>query len=420
MKRNKRTVGAVAGLVVLLVTLSTAACRGQARTSADLQRMADEMMPRVEALSGLPAKKPVQLELQDRAAMRRYVEGKLAEEWPADELAGVKATYAALGLIPESLDLQKLLLDLYTEQVVGYYDPGSKALYLVKGAPAGDVRTVLAHELVHALQDQHADLDSLVSRRRGNDRQSAAQAALEGHATLVMFAQAIEKQLGKPLRPEQLPDMGAQLAPTLEAQNAQFPVFQNAPRVIRETLLFPYVGGAAYAQSLWRGANPDGQTAEPRFPAPLAEHLPLSTEQVLHPDRAHDLPTELQLEATAAGWRTLYENTLGELETGIVLKEHLGAGAERAAAGWDGDRYRLLEAPGGGRALVWYSVWDDAASADRFADAYRRVLEHRTGRQGRVERFEVDGRPVVRVIDADTAVELSQLPIPALVRMVEG
>src|SRR5690606_1294328 len=148
--------------------------------------------------------------------------------------------------------------------------------------------------------------------------------------------------------------------------------------------------------------------------APLGPLLPQSTEQVMQPRErfieARDEPTELALDAAngaggAGDWRLLYENTLGALETEILLTEHLGAGAERAAQGWDGDRYRLLEAPGGGRALAWYSVWDDADAADAFAAAYRRVLERRAGtRHGRVERLEVEGRPVVLVVDAERAV----------------
>src|SRR5690606_21489386 len=105
-----------------------------------------------------------------------YVEAQLTDEMPPEELEGVHATYALLGLIPDTLDLRALLLDLYTEQIVGYYDPETKTLYAVEGVQREALRPVLAHELVHALQDQHANLDSLISRERGNDRQVAAQA----------------------------------------------------------------------------------------------------------------------------------------------------------------------------------------------------------------------------------------------------
>ncbi|HEY8470422.1 MAG TPA: hypothetical protein VIL18_12300 [Longimicrobiales bacterium] len=411
---------------LLAVPLVAAACRGQDREAAEEARLrasVDDLLPRIEALAGLEARGPVRLALRDRAELREYVAARIEEELPPAELEGVEGAYRALGLVPDTLDLRALLLDLLTEQVIGYYDPATETLYVVAGVPREALEPVLAHELVHALQDQHVDLDSLVARERGNDRQTAAQAAIEGHATLVMMALIAERQAGQPVSPSMLPDLGRQLRPALEAENEQFPVFRSAPRILRETLLFPYLGGASFVQSLWRAAGAE------QTPAPLDTLLPQSTEQVLHPDerfiRVRDEPTEIRLGESAsgsgAGWRTVYENTLGELETSILLGEHLGSGAEQAARGWDGDRYRLLEGPSGGRALVWYSVWDGAAAADRFADAYRRVLERRAERRhGRVERLEVQGRPVVRVVDVERGVPLDSIPVPPLVALPES
>lgn len=410
---------------LLVLPLLAAACRGQgrARDEERLRASIDDLLPRVEALSGLEARAPVRMAMRDRAELREYVAARMEEELPPAELEGIEGAYRAFGLLPDTLDLHALMLDLLTEQVLGYYDPATETLYLVSGVPRDALEPVLVHELVHALQDQHVDLDSLVARERGNDRQTAAQAALEGHATLVMVALLAERQARRPVSPDMLPDLKRELGPALEAENEQFPVFRSAPRILRETMLFPYLEGAAFVQALWR-ADPSGGR-----PAPLGPLLPQSTEQVMHPRErfieARDEPTELTLGAGDGGggggdWRLVYENTLGELETGILLSEHLGAGAERAAQGWDGDRYRLLEAPGGGRALVWYSVWDDAGAAEAFAAAYRRILEVRAGtRHGRVERLEVEGRPVVRVVDAERAVELESVPVPVVVGLSE-
>ena len=204
----------------------------------------------------------------------------MTEELPDSVLAGVKATYVALGLIPADFDLKKILLDLYAEQVVGYYDPATKALYVITGADPTQLRPVLVHELVHALQDQHVNLDSLIAHERGNDHQTAAQAAIEGHATMVMVAYMAEEQTHSPVNLQTLPDIGEQMRPTLEAQNSQFPVFQKAPRILRETLVFPYVSGASFVQKLWLRPLRTG-FGDP-FPAPLGERMPESTEQVMH------------------------------------------------------------------------------------------------------------------------------------------
>ncbi len=397
-----------------------AACSGDRKTESSprasgLDQLVDSVMPRLQVLAGLPKRGDIQMQLQGRDSLRKYLEVRMNEELPAVELEGIRATYVTLGLLPAELDLQRLLLDLYTEQVVGYYDPVSKKLFVVEDAQPDLLRPTVVHELVHALQDQHTNLDSLISRERGNDRQTAAQAAIEGHATMVMVAFMAEQQAHSPLDPRTLPDIGAAIRPSMEQQNSQFPIFRTAPRILRETLLFPYVSGAGFVQKLWVRPLETG-FGEP-YPAPLGERLPQSTEQIMHPESrflvSRDEPTDLAIEPGAG--RTTRENTLGELETAIWLSEHLGEDAARFAQGWDGDRYRLLagstDAAGSHPVLVWYSVWDDEAAANAFADAARRIAQKR-GRASRVERISLNEQPVVRVIDADPGTDLAAIKVP--------
>jgi hypothetical protein len=389
--------------VILMLGLAASACRGQGVDPA-LTAAVDSILPKLEVLSGLKKLRPVTLSEQTRDQLRVYVEQRLAEEMPPAELEGIRKTYVALGLIPDSLNIKALLLDLYQEQVAGYYDPTTDKFFLVKGTPVAMLRPVLAHELVHALQDQHVDLDSLIARDRGNDRQSAAQAAIEGQATLVMFAFLAQEAAGKSIAPDDMPDVSAQLAPALNAQNSQFPVFRRAPRIIRETMVFPYVGGASLVQKLWAAHAAQG------FVAPLGALLPQSTEQVLHPAEKfvtmRDDPTELRF---ASGANIAYENTLGELELGILLSEHLGNNA--AASGWDGDRYQLLA----NGVLQWVLVWDDSASADRFAEAYKEIgVKRRNTRSVRVERVLVEGRPAVNITDAPSGLVADRAKAPAV------
>jgi len=376
---------------------------------ATLDAMVDSVMPRLTTVAGLEQRGPVQVRTQGRDSLRVYLERRMASEIPPEELEAIRQVYVALGLLPADLDLKRLLMDLYTEQVVGYYDPDQKTLFIVEGAQAEEVYPVLVHELVHAIQDQHVNLDSLISGDRGNDRQTAAQAAIEGHATLVMFTLLAEQASGSPVDPRALPDIGEQIRIGMEADNASLPVFRSAPRILRETMLFPYAGGASFVHQLWLRPLVTGFGTP--YPAPLGERLPHSTEQVLHPQSRFlvekDEPTELRFDGDTTG--VIYENTLGELEMRILLQEHLGNDA--AAAGWDGDRFRLLETQGR-RALVWFSVWDDGGAADRFADAYRQIARRRTDRSINVQRFELDGRPAVRVIDADTGVDPAAVAVP--------
>ncbi|MEX0892585.1 MAG: hypothetical protein WEB88_10480 [Gemmatimonadota bacterium] len=423
-------------LVLLVLPLAHAGCGGDAEESgypggappsgagrveaadpADpAVALADSLVPRLEVLAGLPARGPLRLARRSRADLRRFVADRLEEEMPPERAGSLRDLYALLGVLPDTLDLRRLLLDLYTEQVAGYYDPQVDTLFLVQGMAAEQLDGILAHELVHALQDQHAPLDSLIHRDRGNDRQTAAQAALEGHATMVMLALSAERLTGRALDAARLPDPATELAGALAAQNAAFPVFAGAPPFIQRTLLFPYLQGASFVRHLWQAAGAEGA-----WPAPLGADLPVSTEQVLHPAEAftagRDTPTELGVTMPGGSWRVRYEGTLGQFETMLVLEE---SGTEGGAVGWDGDRVLLLEDAGGSTALLWLSVWDDVAAADRFAAAAERVAAARADRVGVVARFEVEARPAVRVMLAPAGVALEGVPLPATIRLHTG
>lgn len=383
-----------------------AAQAGDGDTADPLAALVDSLLPVLEALSGLEAVAPVRVAERSSDQVRAFVEHRLAEDYPPDVVDGIRDTYAMLGLLPDTLQLEALLAELYAEQIVGYYDPDSTTLYVIEGVPRDALRPVLAHELVHALQDQHIALDSLISLERGNDRQMAAQAAIEGHATLVMLAFLAGEATGGPVDPATLPDPSAQIRAGLDA-SAAYPVFQSAPALLREVLIFPYAEGASFAWRVW-AARPAG--ARPAFP----EILPRSTEQVLAPGERFiattDEPTDVTFTDGAEGHRVAYENTFGAFETGLFLQ--LGGAERSAATGWDGDRYRLVEDGQGRRVLVWWSVWDDAASADAFAAAARVALRTST-RPVDVRRSDA-GMPAVLVRVGAAGMAPADLPASTL------
>lgn len=398
-----------------ILALALAACAdGTPRQGGEapdpLAALVDSLLPRLERLAGLEARAPVTVAVRSPAQVRAFVEHRLREDYPPETVTGIRDAYALLGLVPDTLDLQRLLADLYAEQIVGYYDPDSTTLYVTEGVPADALRPVLAHELVHALQDQHIALDSLIAPERGNDRQLAAQAAIEGHATLVMLAFLAGETQGVEVEPAMLPDPAAQIRAGLDGA-AAYPVFQSAPRLLREILVFPYADGASFAWSVW-AAVPVAERP------PLIELIPASTEQVLAPATRFtgtpDMPTDVAFETGADGWRTVYENTFGALETGLFLELH---GAPRGAAtGWDGDRYRVLADAADRRALVWWSVWDDGASADAFAAAARQAL---AGRPHQVSRADA-GRPAVLIRIGDAGAGGAAIPAGTLHCMQDG
>ena len=340
----------------LVLLLLVAACRERARDvqrQAELDQAVDQMMPAVARATGLAFKHHPVLLRRSRSQVRDYVIHKFDADLTPAELVGVQAAYRLFGLLPDSIDLRKTMVDLMTEQVAGYYDPDSNALFVPTDIDPAQARIVVSHELVHALQHQYVNLDSLVQQPAHNDRRSAAEAVLEGQATLAQILVLMPEQ-----RVESLPNFWT-LRNALGEQQAQMSIFAHAPLWLRESLIFPYLAGAEFIRTFDR-LHPGKQ--------PFGTLMPTSTEQILHPDRyeAGDRPRPVTF-VTPAADTVRYENDLGEFETRLLLEQFLGdeAGATALATGWDGDRYQVLGA--GDEALVWYSFWDTAAIADRFA-----------------------------------------------------
>ena len=350
----------------------------------ELAALAGALLPDLARRAGMELREPVRLERRSRPELIRYLESKLDEELPASEADAIVEAYALLGLVQPGLDLRAMLLGLYTEQVAGFYEPDSTALFVMDDQADTDLEGLLVHELVHAVQDQTADLDALTDPDLGSDRAAAAQAAIEGHATLVMFEYVAEQQFGSPVDLSQVPGFGALLRQSLAGVQGQFPALAGAPRILQETLIFPYVEGAVFLQKIW---------AQGERVVPFGENLPLSTEQILS---GPDNPAPVELSLTVERGAVVHDDVLGRLELGVLLEEHVGPEAGRLAEGWDGDRYALVEGEGGNRHLVLYTVWDTAASRDAFVDALGGALD-RFGGEARLERVEALGRPASRL-----------------------
>lgn len=384
--------------IVLAGAALAGACRERAEAvqgEAALRRLVMQRVPAVERATGLTFKHDPAVGLRGRTAMRAYVLHKLDEEYPEAELRGLERAYRLFGLLPESLDLRETMVALLTEQVAGYYDPDSSTLYV--GADLGGmdslvIRTTVSHELVHALQDQYLNLDSIMRIKRQNDRTLAAQAVLEGQATLAQTLVMMPEQ-----RAERLPSFW-ETRSVLRQQQKLMPQFARAPLWLRETLIFPYLGGADFIR--WYMTQYPGHQ-------PFGAAMPVSTEQVLHPEHyaSDDRPADLHFTDAPDG--VAYEDGLGEFEIRVLFMQLLQdtneVQAPELADGWGADRYRVY-GRNAAAALVWYSVWDNAREADEFLAglerAWRRRAVSTTGRRSDIRRLDIDGAPGVRLIDA--------------------
>lgn len=374
-------------LVLAMSAVMSAACTSRAQeagslvrsTDPELRRLADALIGDLAERSGLELKGPVVLERRSRSQLVHYLEVKLDEELPVDEAEAMTHAYALFGLVPPATDLRRLLLDLYTEQVAGFYDPDSTALFVLDDQPPQLVEGLLIHELVHALQDQSADLSAITADSLGNDRRLAAQSAIEGHATLVMLDYLAERMSGQRLDLTSLPDFAGPALQQAVSGMAQYPSLAGAPAVIQQELLFPYIGGTQYVLDLWRTS---GRVA------PFGDRLPMSTEQVMT-QVLSDAP--LRIELGVQGGTVVWEENLGRMEVGVLLEAHLGGGSGELSSGWGGDRYALVDRDGT-LGLAWLSIWDDDASRDRFVSRLSaRLLSF--AQPATLEAKEVDGRP---------------------------
>jgi hypothetical protein len=376
---------------LLVIALLGAACRGAApQTSANdaaLARMVDSLRTPVERAVGLVFTSTPRSAMRTKEQVRGYLIRKLDEELPPDRLRGLETTYRLFGLLPDTLQLRALLLDLLSEQVAGFYDPDSATLFGVEGSDPDRLRLVLAHEMIHALQGQHLRLDSILDDRRNNDRLTAAQSILEGQATLASL-----EVLTPGMNVTENPQFWELYRDQVQQAQTSMPVFRSAPLILRESLIFPYLQGAEFMH--WWAQSPFRDTL------PYGRRMPQSTEQIIHPERyaRNDLPVELVYPAASD---VVYEDVLGENEIRVVLAHLAGSDEVQTVVpiGWGGDRYRLYRSSGG-PALVWYVVWDDAASAGRFLRSAGAGLRHTPRRQYRaaLDSLDVDGRTATRYV----------------------
>lgn len=381
-------------LLVVALLAAGAGCRGRtpaaASAGASLPALVDSLIPAVQTAVGLQFTSTPASALISRAEVSRYLAGQLERELPKPRREGLVAAYKLLGLLPDSLDLEKLILQLYSEQVAGYYDFDTKTLYGVEGADPMQLRLVMAHELVHALQGQHMPLDAMMrDSTLDNDRKTARQAVLEGQATLASIMvltpgrNLVDDASFWELYREQI----------AEAQN-KLPAFKAAPAALKSGLIFPYLNGAEFMRWWLQTRGRDSM--------PFGAAMPQSTEQILAPDRLArgDVPLMVRFGSAPMPGEELLQDVLGELEFRTLADERTGTRyLERPLPiGWGGDRYRVWRTPAG-PAMELVVVWDDGRGAARFAPVMAALGKPtQAGVTGVVQSSVVDGRPVSRVL----------------------
>src|SRR5262249_5059823 len=263
------------------------------------------------------------------------------------------------------------MVDLLTEQIAGLYDPKAHEFYVADWIPIADQRMVMAHELTHALEDQHFQIEAWVKAARPNDdAELARESVLEGSAMAAMVDYLLQGT-GRSLK--DLPDIDpSMLIGDLEST----PELKKAPPFLKDALLFPYLDGLNFSAAVLKPAGWSALSGV--FSKP-----PVSTQQILHPElyRAGKVPASVALPAMEAtlgqDWAKLEENAMGEVGWNEVLKQFLGeAKATSTSTAWDGDRYLVYEQKKTKRLLLVTRLrLASEEQTNHFFELYSEVLE---------------------------------------------
>ncbi|GEM_PF-1688995 len=389
------------------------------------RKMAAEIMASVSKLRGLRIKRKLAVGVYNKAQLSAFVRKELTHGKAGLRLDHTGSALSLLGMAPPGYSLRQGIVDLLEEQVAGLYDPGTRQLRLMQrliatepvnpirkmllGDPQEETRVVMAHEIVHALQDQHFNLKKLGKDRPHNtDLEVAISSLVEGDATAAMVAWAMEQRGSGSV--DQLFASGETMGVLFKfimkiARVGLLPdtaSLARSPRWLQDRLTVPYVDGLQMCMVVGKRhafAAVDGLFRRP----------PLSSEQVLHPRKLlRQLPDHPILvsppnvaAALGKGGKRLWHDVLGELGAraffGEFLDEHA---AEDAAAGWGGDRW-VLYGKGKQRALVWVSTWDSDRDADEAWSAVQKWANgaNRTARRKGRSLVALSGWPPKRTLD---------------------
>jgi hypothetical protein len=358
--------------------------------------LVDELIKFSSDESGLPIKSTVKRQLTTRNAVESYIREKFEDDEGAKRLQKDEIVLKKFGLLDHDFNLKPFLLALLKEQVEAYYDAKTKTVNLLDWVDIDEQKPVLAHELTHALQDQHVDLDKWndqtpdnVSTNSSEDTDhlakdeldTARDAVVEGQATAVMM-DYILKPMGKSLVKD--PEVMEAIKGNMSGADSS-PVLARAPILLSESLLFPYREGLSFEQDLWMD---QGQTAA--FAGAL-DHPPTSSWEIINPREFehHGIPAIPLLPNIHPLVDTTYKpydiGQMGQLDLHILAEIFGGDAAARdLTPAWNGGMYwagqrkdattPAAQASTASLALFYLAVWKNNASAKAFADLYAKEL----------------------------------------------
>ncbi len=358
------------------------------------KRAFEKLLP---GMRKIPFRNEVKRDVTARDDLQAMLIKEIDQEMTPGEFHANELGMKALGLLPHDVDLKAVMVKVYSEEIAAFYDTKTKTMHMIKepeakakkpptfmerlmgktgGFDKDENKTVIAHEMTHALADQNFDIDAMQALAKHDDDRSLALSALvEGEATLTMIGAQMNDWDGSAIQEfpaANLDRIFSMLMPFMPMAGGKS--LREAPVILSETMLFPYLRGLVFCAQLTNDGGWKALNQAYRKP-------PLSTEQIIHPEKyaaEPDPPTAVDLGKIDVdqGWKEIGRNVVGEMQLAVLLRRH---GGKAAAAGWDGDDYAVFEGPEGKVGLVWFTTWDRVDDAREFHNGYTRFQTTKLG-----------------------------------------
>src|SRR5579885_585302 len=387
-------------LLALTATMGAADCAAQV-AGAQFDNA------RLERLRGLAFKRPVPVVALKAQEAQQIIEHDLKRDYSDERLRADGMAGSVLGLFLPRFDLESAIMKQVVTQFGGVYSEHLKEIVLIgRGWDSshatidiswlanenGPLGNSLAHELTHALQDQHFDLEGWHEKLKDEeDRATAFDSVIEGDATLAAVAYTADRIDVSVVNRFVANLDGWTRRMTAGAHDYEVPAGLAVPKIFTHTQGIKFVA-EAYRRGGWRAVDA------------LYRNPPVSTAQIIDPRLyfdLHRLPVEIKLagyQAALPAAALIHTDSYGELLLSVILERNLAAnsGYLSLAQRWAGDRMAILK-QGGAVTVVWMVVFGDAAGAAQFAAVYSSILDRLHG-PATAHRVEYRGNAVLCVV----------------------
>ena len=359
-----------------------------AAEAKELFRSIDDILQFASQHTGLPILHSVKKKLANREEVAKYIDARMKEQGNGERFDRSAESLKKLGLLPRDFNLREYMLGLYKEQVEGWYDAHSKTVYLLDWVEPELQKPVMAHELVHALQDQSFDLEKWLNVAKDSkddtaqmlldEQRTARQSVVEGQAMIVLFDYELTP-LGQSV--ESAPDLVESMKSSMLDEGST-PLYAKAPIYLREAMLFPYTYGMEFSRAVLVKRGMQAAFAG------VFEHPPFDTREIMEPATYLAAESQPQLKVVALekilghDWQRDDFSGLGEIDLRVILRQWGGNEiAAKLAPAWRGGYYMALsnkKSPAGAPpALALVLRFASADAANQFASVYESSLAKR-------------------------------------------